>query len=161
MFVLQNLRALEREQKALKEQLIREQQYLIHSVRQLKNGIRFNPPSVGLQYRVRPSLSESSNASSESLSCTGSISSELGKKISLIEAELGGKIISFEAELSKKINSINAELGKNNLFYLLLWSFFRLDDVDIVGGGLSDADDQSSEDGICAIASNRLVIGSL
>jgi len=102
------LREKEHVQKAAKDHLFREQQYLRWQYEQLTNG---QYRAAG-QYRVRPSVSESSSTSVESSSSASS----------------------------------------------------ELDDVDVIGCGLSDVDDRSSDAStgdICGIASERLVIGSL
>jgi MAX dimerization protein len=99
------LRETERMQKTTKEQLIREQQYMRWHYEQLTSG-QYRAPSG--QYRVRPSVSESSSTSVESSSSNSS----------------------------------------------------ELDDIDVIGSGLSDADDQSSDTSdICGgLASDRLII---
>jgi len=65
------LRDSEHVQKTTKEQLVREQQYLRWQLDQMTNG-RGQYRGLAGQYRVRPSLSESSSGSNESSSSTSS-----------------------------------------------------------------------------------------
>jgi len=102
------LRETEHVHKATKDQLVVEQQYLRRQINQMTSG---QYRTAG-QYRVRPSVSESSSTSMESSSSASS----------------------------------------------------ELDDVDVIGYGLSDVDDRSNDvstGDICGIASQRLFIGSL
>jgi len=76
--LIKALREAEQMQKNMKDQLVREQQYLRWQYEQLSNdsgqfhGVGGPYRGLAGQYRVRPSVSESSSASNESSSTTSS-----------------------------------------------------------------------------------------